>query len=119
MVIYDKIVEDKYEPQSTNVLWLKPVESGFCFYRYKDGKWDALKLMNDKGTPSTDDDIPWEGGGSSITPGVPIPHDTVNSESIVDGSVQMEDLDDDLRSKIQQLYNKDDESLHVNYDEIP
>lgn len=33
------------------------------------------------------------GGGGSITPGVPIAENTVNSAAIQDGSIQMEDLD--------------------------
>ena len=56
MVTYDKIVETPLEPQATNVLWLKPTGDGFSFYRYKNGHWEALKIMDDKGTASTDDD---------------------------------------------------------------
>lgn len=118
MRVIDKIMFSRTEPPYRDVIWAKPIEEGFSFYLF-DGRWKPMKIVNDHGTPSTDDDTPWEGGGSSITPGVPIPHNTVNSESIIDGSVQMEDLDDKLKSRIQQLYNKDDESLHINYDEIP
>jgi hypothetical protein len=42
------------------------------------------------------------GGGGSITPGVPIPHDTVDSESIIDGSIQK----DDLSQEVQELMGK-------------
>ena len=109
MVIYDKIVEDKYEPQSTNVLWLRPVENGFSFYRYKNGKWDALKLMNDKGTPSTDDDepiVPGEGG--ELGP------DTVGTEEIKDGSVRTADLNKEVTDKLDDTYVQNEESLYIN-----
>ena len=56
MVIYDKIVEDIYEPRNTNVLWLKPVKDGFSFYRHKNDKWEPIKIVDDQGTSSTDDD---------------------------------------------------------------
>jgi hypothetical protein len=110
MVIYDKIVEDKYEPQSTNVLWLRPVEGGFSFYRYKNGKWDALKLMNDKGTPSPDDDEPIvpSGGGGKPDP------NTVGSEEIIDGSVRLVDLNDEVTDKLDDTYVEDNESLYIN-----
>lgn len=57
------------------------------------------------------------GGGGSITPGVPIPENTVNSDSIIDGSVEMEDLNEDVKSKIQKTYDEDDETLHMEFDE--
>ena len=64
------------------------------------------------------DDYVFEGGGGggSITPGVPIPHDTVDSDSIIDGSVEMEDLNDSVKSKIQKTYDEDDETLHMDFD---
>ena len=36
------------------------------------------------------------GGGGDITPGVPIPENTVNSASIQDHSIRMEDIDPDF-----------------------
>lgn len=36
-------------------------------------------------------------GGGGITPGVPIPPDTVNSDAIIDGAVQMEDLNHEVK----------------------
>lgn len=57
------------------------------------------------------------GGGGRITPGVPIPENTVNSDSIIDGSVEMEDLNEDVKSKIQKTYDEDDETLHMEFDE--
>lgn len=43
------------------------------------------------------DDYVFEGGGGSITPGVPIPEDTVNSAAIIDGAVEMEDLNQSVK----------------------
>lgn len=40
------------------------------------------------------------GGGGSITPGVPIPENTVDSASIIDDSVQMEDLNQSVRDSM-------------------
>lgn len=40
------------------------------------------------------------GGGGSITPGVPIPENTVNSRAIVDDSVEMEDLNQKVKDKM-------------------
>jgi hypothetical protein len=56
MRIYDKIVESPFEPQSTSVIWLKPTGDGFSFYRHINGHWEALKIMDDKGTATPDDD---------------------------------------------------------------
>jgi hypothetical protein len=36
-------------------------------------------------------------GGGGITPGVPIPPDTVNSDAIINGAVQMEDLNHEVK----------------------
>lgn len=55
-MIYNKIVESPFEPQSTGVLWLRPIGDGFTFYRHKNGHWEALKIMDDKGTPTPGDD---------------------------------------------------------------
>ena len=59
-MIYDKIVESPLEPLSTNVIWLRPTEKGFGFYRYKNGRWEVLRLMKDEGTSSPDDDEPYD-----------------------------------------------------------
>lgn len=44
-------------------------------------------------------------GGGSITPGVPIPEDTVNSNSVLDGSLQRNDMDDDVKTGLDELNN--------------
>lgn len=56
-------------------------------------------------------------GGGGITPGVPIPADTVDSNAIIDGAVEMEDLNDSVKAKIQKIYDEDDETLHMDFDE--
>lgn len=109
MMIYDKIVESLYEPKATNVLWLKPVGSGFALYRYTNGKWEALRFMNDHGTPNTDDDTPYDGEGSGeVAP------NTVGSEQLVNGSVMMEDLNEEVKNKLEDTYIEDNESLYIN-----
>lgn len=37
-------------------------------------------------------------GGGGIKPGVPIPPDTVDSQAIIDGAVQMEDLSPEIEA---------------------
>lgn len=56
MRIYDKIVESPFAPQLTTVLWLRPVGDGFSFYRFTDGEWKALKIMDSMGTATPYDD---------------------------------------------------------------
>ena len=150
MVIYDKIVEDIHEPRNTSVLWLKPTDKGFAFYRYKNGRWEVLRIMNDKGTTTPDDDQPYDldGVGAkkladledvSLTSiengqilkyngsswenenddsGTPGP-DSVGTEQIIDGAVEMEDLHDDVKGKIQKTYDTSDESLSMDFDVQP
>lgn len=40
------------------------------------------------------------GGGGGLVPGVPIPADTVNSDAIIDGSIKMEDLSQDVKDAV-------------------
>jgi len=51
------------------------------------------------------------GGGSQPGP------NTVGTEQIIDGAVEMEDLNDSVKSKIQKTYDEDDETLHMDFDE--
>lgn len=48
--------------------------------------------------------------------GTPGP-DTVGTEQIIDNSVEMQDLNDSVKAKIQKVYDEDDEALHMDYDE--
>ncbi len=56
MKVLDKVVFSKTEPPMTNVLWIKPVQGGIAFYLFDDGRWKTANIVNDMGTPSTDDD---------------------------------------------------------------
>ena len=146
MKILDKIVLSSTEPPWTSVLWIKPVEGGVAFYLYDNGKWRILRPMNDKGTISPDDDQPydldgmaatklsdlkdvelgtvtqgqilkyngasWENADDEATPGP----DSVGTDQIIDNSVEMQDLNDTVKGKIQKTYYQDDESLHMDYD---
>ena len=44
---------------------------------------------------------------------------TVGTEQIIDNSVEMEDLHDDVRGKIQKTYDISDESLNMDFDVVP
>lgn len=39
-------------------------------------------------------------GGGGVEPGVPLPDDTVDSNAIIDGAVNMEDLNQGLKDKM-------------------
>jgi len=56
-------------------------------------------------------------GGGGVEPGVPLPDDTVGSNAIIDGAVQMQDLHNDVKNKIQKTYDEDDETLFMDFDE--
>jgi hypothetical protein len=109
MRVIAKIMFLPTEPPVTDVIWAKPVEDGFAFYLF-DGTWKPMKLMDGHGTPSTDDDTPYTpGGGGELGP------DTVGTREIINNSVQMEDLNDSVKDKIQKDYYEDDESLHMDF----
>jgi hypothetical protein len=109
MRVIDKIMFLPTEPPVTDVIWAKPVEDGFAFYLF-DGTWKPMKLMDGHGTPSTDDDTPYTpGGGGELGP------DTVGTREIINNSVQMEDLNDSVKDKIQKDYYEGDESLHMDF----
>lgn len=50
--------------------------------------------------------------------GTPGP-DTVGTEQIIDNSVEMEDLNDRVKDKIQKTYDISDESLAMDFDVVP
>lgn len=56
MEIYDKIVFSSTPPTNKGVLWGKPVKDGFAIYKPYGGIFRPLKLMDDAGTLSLDDD---------------------------------------------------------------
>ena len=45
-------------------------------------------------------DYVFSGGGGGLTPGVPIPADTVDTEAIIDGAVQEQDLNDSVKDRM-------------------
>ena len=58
------------------------------------------------------DEYVFEGGGG----GQPGPN-SVGTEELKDGAVEMQDLHDDVKDKIQKTYDEDDETLHMDFDE--
>jgi hypothetical protein len=109
MHVLKGIVISSTEPPSTDVLWIKPVEGGEAFYTFEMGRWKVMKLMDDKGTPSTDDDEPYvPGGGGEVGP------NTVGSAEIIDGSVRTVDLNKEVTDKLDDVYIQDNESLYIN-----
>ena len=57
------------------------------------------------------DDYVFEGGGGQLAP------NSVGTEELKDGAVEMQDLHDDVKSKIQKTYDEDDETLHMDFEE--
>ena len=45
-----------------------------------------------------------------------IPKNSVGTDEIADGSVQMVDLNDKVKNKIQKTYNEGNETLYMNFD---
>ena len=58
----------------------------------------------------------WENGDDNT--GTPGP-DSVGTEQIIDNSVEMEDLNDSVKSKIQKTYDISDESLSMDFNIQP
>lgn len=52
-------------------------------------------------------------GGGGMQPGP----NTVGTEEIIDNSVEMVDLNDSVKAKIQKTYDEDDEAMHMDFDE--
>jgi hypothetical protein len=42
---------------------------------------------------------------------------TIGTEQIIDNSVEMQDLHDDVRNKIQKFYDRDDETFYMDFEE--
>lgn len=142
------IIYSQTEPPSTEVMWIRPVEGGVAFYLF-DGFWKILRPVNDKGSINPEDDQPydldgvgakklsdledvalnslaqgqilkyngstWENGNDEGTPGP----DTVGTEQLIDGAVEMQDLHDDVKGKIQKTYDISEESLSMDFDIQP
>ena len=106
MQIFKSVALSTTEPP-IDVLWIKPVKGGVALYAFE-GYWKLLRIMDNNGTPGTDDDIPWEGGGGELGP------NTVGSEEIIDGSVKLVDLNDEVTDKLDDTYVEDKESLYIN-----
>ena len=109
MRVIKGIILSKTEPPSTDVLWMRPVEGGIALYLF-DGLWKILRLMNDHGTMTTDDDTPIDIHEGQLEP------DTVGTEQIISNSVIMDDLNDSVKDKIQKTYHQNAEALHMDYD---
>lgn len=108
MLVLDKIVFSKNEPSVTTVLWAKPVGDSYTFYLFDGGKWNPLQVVNSQGTPTINDDTPWEGGsGSSLGP------NTVGSREIIDGSVMLTDLNREVTDRLEHPYDSSDEALYI------
>lgn len=148
MKILKGIIYSPTEPPSTEVMWIRPVEGGVAFYLF-DGFWKILRPVNDKGSINPEDDQPydldgvgakklsdledvamasvtegqilkyngssWENADDEATPGP----DSVGTEQIIDGAVEMQDLHDDVKGKIQKTYDISDESLSMDFDIQP
>ena len=54
-----------------------------------------------------------KGGGGGMQPGP----NTVGTDEIIDNSIEMVDLNDSVKNKIQKTYDEDDETLHMDFDE--
>jgi hypothetical protein len=107
MQIFKGIALSTSEPPR-DVLWMKPVEGGVALYAFA-GYWKLLRIMDGHGTPSTDDDTPYNPGGG----GKPDPN-SVGSEEIIDGSVRLVDLNNEVTDKLDDTYVEDRESLYIN-----
>lgn len=107
----DKFLISSTQPSRTDIAWAKPVKGGFALYLYINGIWQPQVVMNSEGSLNPDDDQPYDLDHIGGNPGP----DTVGTEQIIDGAVEMQDLHDDVKNKIQKDYYQDDEALHMDY----
>ena len=111
---FDKIILSTTQPSRTDVAWAKPVKGGFALYLHYNGIWNLMKLMDSNGSINPDDD-------KTIDPssgGQPGPN-TVGTEQLIDGAVEMQDLHEDVKGKIQKTYDISDESLSMDFEVVP
>ena len=132
MIVLEKTVISSTEPRLTSVLWVKPIKGGgVSFYAFMNGRWESLDGVG--ATKLSDlEDVDMEGiedgqilkyrngtweneDDDSGTPGP----DTVGSEQIIDNSVEIRDLNDSVKNKIQKTYDISDESLSMDFDITP
>ena len=109
-MILSKIVLQQLPPGDKRVLWVRPYEKGFALYAFYNGTWKPLMLTDNKKTISVHDDTPIEdpiGSSSMLGP------NTVGSEQIVDNSVKLDDLNEEVRNLLSDIYTSDDETLYV------
>ena len=96
MRVLEKVVISETEPPQTNVLWIKPVKGTVEFRAYFYGEWRTVDSYESQPGP-----------------------DTVGTEQIIDGAVEIQDLHDDVKGKIQKTYDISDESLNMDFDVVP
>ena len=108
-MVIDKILFQPFQPEKKNALWAKPVKGGFALYLYYNGCWNPQVLMDDKRTISPEDDIPLNIGSEGV-----LGPDTVGSEQIIDNSIMMDDLNEEVRNMLDDIYTSDEEALYIN-----
>ena len=109
MKVLQKIIVSPTEPPGTDCLWIRKVPGGVALYAFED-RWEKLRLMDDHDTLEYDDDTPIDiegGGGGQLGP------DTVGTDQIIDNSVMIRDLNDEVKEKIDHTYEEEDESLYI------
>ena len=53
----DRILFSSTQPSRTDIAWAKPVKGGFALYLYYNGIWQPMKVMDNAGSITTDDDV--------------------------------------------------------------
>lgn len=55
-MIIEKAVLQRNQPRSTNVMWIRPMGDDLLIYVFNRGRWQSVKLADDKDTYYTGDD---------------------------------------------------------------
>lgn len=55
-MIIEKAVLQRNQPRSTNVMWIRPMGDDLLIYVFNRGRWQSVKLADDKNTYYTGDD---------------------------------------------------------------
>lgn len=109
-MILSKMVLQQLPPSDRHILWARPFEKGFTLYAFYNGTWKPLLLTDSKKTISVHDDTPIEdpiGSNTMLGP------NTVGSDQIVDNSVRLDDLNEEVRNLLSDVYTSEDETLYV------